>query len=793
MASRYRQVWSYLSFLVVLLFAVRPAWSAVRPTPAPSASTGLSPTQARQALEVLNDPKKRAEVIQTLQAIAKALPQPTPAIQAAIKLKRNSLGAALIAQLSHGFQQLGEEARQLIDGVATVPPVWPSLSRLADNTARLVILLHIIGKVLLLFGCALIFEWLTGRALTRALTALEWGARLKAPGVADGVSRNGDDAVADRNQAAAARNRTLLQRLPYALGRLLLELLPVAAFTATALILMAAVIGWERTSAQIIRQFATAYIICRSLMCLVRFLLSPAHGELRVIHVDGATARGLAFWLRAITVAAAFGAATAGSARLLGLSEVDYEALLKLVALAVDVLLITAVIRYRRPIARRIAASKETTGTLAMIRNGMSRSWHFIAVLLIAGSWLVGALGIKDGYARLLRFFFLTAAVLIGARLIWIAAAGAIDRAFGRADQQRRSTLGMRVGRYYPLARETAFALIATVAMLVLLQVWGVGVTTWLRGRVGAGLISAATDIGIAVLVAIFIWEGANAAMDVRVSRAVNAGQYANAARLRTLFPMLRTILLGVVLATVGLTVLSAIGVNTGPLLAGAGIVGIAVGFGSQKLVQDFITGIFLLLENEMQIGDWVSVAGVSGSVEDLSIRTLRLRAGDGSVHIIPFSSVTTLTNTNRGIGNAAVSVTVSYREDTDRVGEALKRIAAEMRADPEFKPMMLGDLELWGVDQVQGALVTITGQIRCTDTGRWGVQREFNRRFKKRFEEVGIELANPTQTVMLKRAERKGAGDDRSWSDGANHSGPGPTSASTPQSPPPSALGHDK
>ena len=127
----------------------------------------------------------------------------------------------------------------------------------------------------------------------------------------------------------------------------------------------------------------------------------------------------------------------------------------------------------------------------------------------------------------------------------------------------------------------------------------------------------------------------------------------ARSARLRTLLPLLRSALLITIVVVAGLMVLSEIGINIAPLLAGAGIIGVAIGFGSQKLVQDLITGIFLLLENAMQVGDTVTVSGLSGTVENLSVRTIRLRAGDGSVHIIPFSSVTSVTNINRGLGNA--------------------------------------------------------------------------------------------------------------------------------------------
>jgi len=169
--------------------------------------------------------------------------------------------------------------------------------------------------------------------------------------------------------------------------------------------------------------------------------------------------------------------------------------------------------------------------------------------------------------------------------------------------------------------------------------------------------------------------------------------------------------------------------------------------------VQDLITGLFLLLENTVQVGDNVSVSGLSGVVENVSIRTIRLRAGDGAVHIVPFSAVTTITNASRGAGNASVSVNVAYKEDTDRAGQILKDIVEEMRREPEFRAAIRGDLELWGIDKVDGAMVSIVGQIRCTEAGRWPVQREFNRRMKLRFQQNGIEVASPVQTILMQIA----------------------------------------
>ncbi|UFN51421.1 mechanosensitive ion channel [Roseomonas sp. OT10] len=262
-------------------------------------------------------------------------------------------------------------------------------------------------------------------------------------------------------------------------------------------------------------------------------------------------------------------------------------------------------------------------------------------------------------------------------------------------------------------------------------------------------------------------------------------GDHARSARLRTLLPLLRSALLTAIVVVVGFTALSQLGVNIAPLLAGASIIGVALGFGSQKLVQDVINGMFLLLENTMQVGDWVTVSGLSGSVEALSVRTIRLRAGDGSVHVIPFSSVTTVTNTNKGVGNAAVSVTVALDEDTDRVGQVLKEIGAELRRDPAFRDNILDDFALWGVDKVDGATVTVLGQMKCRDTGRWGVQREFNRRIKMRFQELGIRIGVPAQAVIVSRPQPA-----RGEEEGA---APAREEAGRPQaereSPPPAAL----
>jgi small-conductance mechanosensitive channel len=580
-----------------------------------------------------------------------------------------------------------------------------------------------------------------------------------------------------------------LRRLPLALAHLALRLVPIGIFALAGNVLAAGLNdGW--TVRLIVLAAVNAYVIQQVIMAVGQALFSPECRELRLFRLTDETAAYIQVWLGRVTGVAIYGMAALDIARMLGLYPRAYASAAKLLILVCHVLLIIVVLQCRRGVADLIRAPEGSTSTYAMLRNWLARIWHIPAIFLLLALWFVGALEVENGYSLLLRYSGATILVMIIARLVAVALLGLLDRAFRIEPRtaQRLPFLAARANRYYPVLRRAVSAVLNIIALLAVLQVWGADVLAWFRdGGLGERIASAGVVVFIALVLAVVIWEGVNSWMDRHIAAMSRAGEYARSARLRTLLPLLRTALLAAIFVVVGLTALSELGVNVAPLLAGAGIVGLALGFGSQKLVQDVITGIFLLLENTMQVGDWVTVSGLSGTVENLSVRTIRLRAGDGSVHVIPFSSVTTVTNTNRGIGNAAVSVTVAASEDTDRVGEVLKEIAAGMRADAAFRDQILGDFELWGVDQVDGATATVLGQLRCSDTGRWGVQREFNRRIKKRFQELGIEIAVPARAVILSRAAKRAAD-----APGIRRERPAAASSGAERhSPPPAALGN--
>ncbi|HEY2111113.1 MAG TPA: mechanosensitive ion channel domain-containing protein, partial [Dongiaceae bacterium] len=214
--------------------------------------------------------------------------------------------------------------------------------------------------------------------------------------------------------------------------------------------------------------------------------------------------------------------------------------------------------------------------------------------------------------------------------------------------------------------------------------------------------------------------------------------------RARTLLPLVRNALLIVISLLAGLTILSELGVNIAPLLAGAGVVGLAVGFGAQTLVKDVITGAFILFEDTVNVGDVIMVNSISGTVEGMSIRTLKIRAGDGTLHSIPFGTVTTVSNQSRDFGYYTIDVAVDYREDTDTVIAALRQVFDDLIRDPAYRRDIMGGLEIQGVDRFTDNAVHIVAGIRTRALRQAPVGREFNRRMKIKFDELGIRFSPP-------------------------------------------------
>ena len=225
--------------------------------------------------------------------------------------------------------------------------------------------------------------------------------------------------------------------------------------------------------------------------------------------------------------------------------------------------------------------------------------------------------------------------------------------------------------------------------------------------------------------------------------------------RAETLARLLRQAVVIVMWVIAILLILRQLGVDIGPVLASAGIVGVAVGFGAQHLVRDVISGFFMILENQVRVGDVAIINGTGGLVERINFRTVVLRDLSGIVHTFPNGTITTLANMTREWSAFVFDIGVAYKEDTDKVIEVLRRVGAELRQDPKFGPLMLDDVEIFGVDKFADSAVVIKGRTRTLPIKQWDVGREFQRRVKKAFDEAGIEIPFPHLSVYFGEASK--------------------------------------
>jgi small-conductance mechanosensitive channel len=226
--------------------------------------------------------------------------------------------------------------------------------------------------------------------------------------------------------------------------------------------------------------------------------------------------------------------------------------------------------------------------------------------------------------------------------------------------------------------------------------------------------------------------------------------------RAGTLSGVVHWVLRVVILAVATIMVLTELGVAIAPILTAAGVVGLAVGFGAQNLVADFITGFFMLLEDQVRVGDVVQIGDKGGLVEKVTLRMVILRDLAGSVHFIRNGKIDVVTNMTKDYSNYVFDIGVAYREDVDEVIRVLKGIDEEMRQDADFKSDILAPLEVMGLDSFGDSAIVIKARTKTKPIQQWRIGREFNRRIKKKFDEVGIEIPFPHQTIYFGK-DKKG------------------------------------
>jgi small-conductance mechanosensitive channel len=274
----------------------------------------------------------------------------------------------------------------------------------------------------------------------------------------------------------------------------------------------------------------------------------------------------------------------------------------------------------------------------------------------------------------------------------------------------------------------------------------------WLGIAPTSGAGETALMVARAVGLALFAWLLLTIVLAfirrLRIRLEARAEDEEQRKRVRTVAKVSRYFASIVIIVVIGIEILNEFGVSMAPLLGAAGVAGIAIGFGAQSLVKDYFTGFTLLIENQIRVGDVIEIAGKSGLVEEVTLRYVRLRAYDGTVHFVPTGEITIVTNMTRQYAYALMDIGVAYKEDLEHVFAVMRRVAGELRATPEFRPRVLEDIEIAGVEQWAESAVVVRARIKVVALEQWAVRREYLLRLKQAFDREKIEIPFPHVTV---------------------------------------------
>ena len=408
-----------------------------------------------------------------------------------------------------------------------------------------------------------------------------------------------------------------------------------------------------------------------------------------------------------------------------------------------------------RALAARDRADQRHAGAPPGLRlPGQARGfWHIPAILyVIAGGLLAAAEGL-EGFLFLVKGSAATVAIAWATGFGFAGVRRGFERGFRiRAElHERYPGLQARVNRYLPVARRAAQTVILLLGLCLILEAWSADIFTWLASETGTAVIATLASIVAIALIATIVLEVATTLVDRYLTQVDDKGELVERSqRARTLLPLARNALRVVVGVIAVLMILSEIGLDIAPVLAGVGVAGLAIGFGAQTLVKDIITGLFILLEDSVAVGDVVTAGGHTGTVEAITIRTIRLRDLQGHVHTVPFSGVDTISNMTKEFSYYLIDMGVAYREDYDEVVDVMREVGAGLQQDPEFGPNMLEPLEIMGLNSFGDSAVIVRARLKTKPLTQWSTGREYNRRLKAAFDERGIEIPFPHTQIYF-------------------------------------------
>lgn len=739
-------MWAVRIFVLAILLLAAPAMAqdpgkilsslTGKTEPAAQEQNLPTPEQTKALITLLEDEKARQQLIDQLKLLQQAAPKP----ETTEAIVYEGIFAPFIEGISTSLRGFSSQLSALFDIFTNLPKIVPWAERKFADGAALARLGQSLGVMILVAGFGMFGVWLMRRIIQP-------------------INRRLND----------SKPRHWSGRMGRLLGRWILDAVLAGAFAGAAFAVLS-VLAISRQAESLSISLIITVMAVRLMQATVRLVLAPHKAQWRLNRLGDETALYLDIWSRRLIYTASYGYFICVLARQIGLPASAFDAIIKLLGLVVASMVIMLVLQNRSAIDQWLrqpsqkAETDPSTSTPSKpvrrplaVRGWFVGLWHILVIAYVAALYLTWALEIKGGFSYLTQATLKTIVILVVARAVFAGVRHAIRRSF-RVDPEAAAAfpaLEKRANRYVPVLVSLAGGLVWCVAAIAIMAVWGLDSLSWVKHDEARRALASLLRLAALLVGTVVLWELIGGMIErwmKRLEEAHGTGTQ-RTARLRTLLPLVRTVSTVVLAVIVGLIVLSELGVNIAPLLAGAGIIGVAIGFGSQKLVQDVMTGLFMLIEDSLAVGEVIDLGSHAGVIEAISLRTLRLRDVYGTVHVVPYSEISTIKNLTREFAFAVMDIGVSYREDIDHVIRVIEDTATELVADPKYAPDILEPIEVFGVDQFADSAMIIKARLKTRAMGQWAVRRAFNRLLKINFDRAGIEMPYPHRTIYFGQA----------------------------------------
>ncbi|MDH3594789.1 MAG: mechanosensitive ion channel [Rhodospirillales bacterium] len=692
--------------------------TADRPVPEALLSGELSAEERRDLLARLSDSQIRELMLQYLDtaAGASAGPDDTP---------------GFIDDFEDTAARVRKSQREMLGAIDELPSVVPFLlNRLAAGRDKSDLPLILVAfAVILLAGFAA--EWLF-RRMTR-----NYGRRI---------------------QEAVAEGMTA--KLGYFAARLVLELLNLGVFWLAAIGVFFVMYQGHEPSRWVILTYLSAVVLFRVVAVVSQSLLAPSTPALRMVPLNDVGAHLLHNRVILFAAVAVFSFHTAALFQLLGLDWRVIQLFNSINAIVMVAVMVVTIWQGRKPVAELIRGEAPPVMTATYrIRGVIAEIWHILAICYVAVIAVLSRIGSLLTQEPV-------AGRGIGSLLVVIAvplADGAIRQvlieyfAAKRAERSDEETAVSEDG-YEVVVLRAARIVLVLAGTLVFLRIWGVDIFALSRTGFGVEVSRAVLHVGLTALLAYVGWALAKTAIDRRLALegggaagpGDEGGGHGTASRLKTLLPLFRRFLFVTIVAMAVMIVLSSLGVQIGPLLAGAGVIGIAIGFGAQTLVRDIVSGVFFLLDDAFRMGEYVDVGVAKGMVERITVRSLVLRHHRGPLNIIPFGEIASLTNFSRDWVIMKLHFRVTYDTDVNKVKKIFKKIGTELMADETLGPGFIEPLKSQGVYAMEDSAMIVRAKFMAKPGEQFTIRKEVYRRIQEAFKEHGIKFAHREVTVHV-------------------------------------------